>query len=177
MKAKLNVRSMVQASFFAALSIILTRLVSIMVTPTLRLGLGELPLIMSGILFGPIIGAATGFVADMIGFMINPQGVFHLGFTISSILWGMIPGLISINLMNKKDFIRSISLPKVLIIVAISRIIIAVGLNTYWLSQLFGKAYIVLFFERVIFSAIQIPIESYIITKIIEYIQPVLNFE
>ncbi len=89
---------LVKAALLATLSIIFTRVFSFMIPlaglPALRIGLGGIPIMVSGILFGPIVGAIVGVIADITGFMINPMGgSFFIGFTISAALNGFISGL------------------------------------------------------------------------------------
>ncbi|TAH63959.1 MAG: folate family ECF transporter S component [Gottschalkiaceae bacterium] len=107
-KKKIDTRSLVGASLLTAISIVLTRVFSFMIPlaglPTLRFGIGEVPLIISGILFGPLVGGLSGVIADLIGVMINLQGsAFFPGFTLSSILWGVIPGVL-FSLIRKNKF-------------------------------------------------------------------------
>lgn len=90
---------LVKASLLAGLSIIFTRVFSFMIPlaglPALRIGFGGLPIMISGILFGPLVGGVVGLVADLIGFLLNPMGgTYFPGFTISAALTGIIPGLI-----------------------------------------------------------------------------------
>ncbi|MBS4540117.1 folate family ECF transporter S component [Clostridium sp. D2Q-11] len=96
--SKINTRHLVAASLLTAISIILTRMFSLIIpiagVQALRIGFGGIPVMISGILFGPIIGALTGTVADLIGFMLNPMGgPYFPGFTLSAALSGFIPGL------------------------------------------------------------------------------------
>lgn len=97
-KKLINTRSLVGASLLTAISIVLTRAFSLILPlaglPALRIGFGEIPIIISGIIYGPLWGGLTGAIADLIGVMINPQGAFFPGFTLSSILWGVIPGIL-----------------------------------------------------------------------------------
>ena len=86
-------------ALFAAISIIATRFLSFMIPlggfPSLSIGIGGIPIMLSGILFGPVSGAIVGGVSDIIGFLINDRGgIYHVGFTINSILTGLIPGLV-----------------------------------------------------------------------------------
>ncbi len=90
---------LVKAGFLATVSIVLTRFFSIMMLlgglPALRVGFGNIPLIISGMMFGPLVGGLTGIVADLIGYFINPMGgSFFPGFTISAALYGVIAGLL-----------------------------------------------------------------------------------
>jgi ECF transporter S component (folate family) len=98
-KRHLSTRAVVTAGLLTGISIVLTRAFSVMVPlaglPALRIGFGDIPIIISGILLGPMVGALTGTVTDLVGFMINPMGgAFFPGFTLSAALRGAIPGLI-----------------------------------------------------------------------------------
>lgn len=103
----LSTKVLVGASLLTGISIILTRVFSIMIPlaglPALRFGFGAVPIIISGIIYGPIAGGLTGIVADLLGVMLNPQGgAFFPGFTLSAALRGVIPGLIYMILRSKK---------------------------------------------------------------------------
>lgn len=98
-KKGFNTRALVACGLLAAISIVLTRVFSYMIPlaglPALRIGFGDIPVIISGILFGPIAGGLTGGVSDILGFILNPMGGPYIpGFTISAVLRGLIPGVI-----------------------------------------------------------------------------------
>ncbi len=173
---RMNTKTMTQAAFLVALSIALTRFASIMVLPTLRIGFGEVPLIMSGMLFGPIVGGITGAAADLIGIMINPQGPPHFGFTLSSMLWGIIPGLYVMYFKSKGEKENIFSPLRVVTIVGTCYLVISLGLNTYWLSQLYNKGVIAMLPSRTISALINIPIQSTIITYLIKYLKNIVAF-
>jgi len=108
-KFQLKTADLVKAGLLAAISIVLTRFLSLMVPlgglPALRVGFGPIPIILSGMLFGPVVGALTGVVADVIGFMINPTGgIFFPGFTFSAALNGIISGVLfhQLKIQNSK---------------------------------------------------------------------------
>ncbi len=106
-KKIIDTRALVGASLLTAISIVLTRVFSFILPlaglPALRIGFGEIPIIISGIIYGPLLGGITGALADLIGVMVNPQGAFFPGFTLSSILWGAIPGVLY-SLIKKNKF-------------------------------------------------------------------------
>jgi ECF transporter S component (folate family) len=100
------VRKITLAALLVAISIVLTRFFGIVIPlggfPSLSLDLGSVPIVLSGIVLGPIFGGIVGFSSDLVGFNINPRGgIFHFGFMLNAILTGVIPGLIFIFLKNK----------------------------------------------------------------------------
>jgi len=90
-----SVERIVLPGLFIAMSITFTRLFSLRVmlfgTDYIRLGFGGLPIIIGGIIFGPVYGFIIGASADILGYLIAPVGCFHIGFTISSGLTGLLP--------------------------------------------------------------------------------------
>lgn len=53
-----------------------------------------IPCFIAGIMLGPISGFAVGFLGDLLGFLIAPQGPYMPMIAISSGLFGFIPGMI-----------------------------------------------------------------------------------
>lgn len=99
-------RIVVNCGLFIALSVVLKILFEVYIPlggfPTLRLNLTAVPIMLSGIVLGPIPGLAVGFIADILAFIIRPSGPYFIGFSISSALTGLIPGLLFL-LLRKKD--------------------------------------------------------------------------
>lgn len=176
-RRRMNTKTLVQASILVAISIVLTRVGSIMILPTLRLGFGETPLMMSGFLFGPIIGGLSGLVADLVGFVINPQGPYHPGFTLSSIMWGVIAGLFTKYFRSGKETKEIFTPLRITITVAVAMVVISLGLNTLWLSKLYGKGFIAMIPGRILTFLVSTPIQSYIITTLMKYIRPITELK
>lgn len=175
-KSFMDTRTMVKAGFLTAISIVLTRFMYFFVPlagglPALRISFGEVPLIMSGLLFGPIVGGISGIAADLIGILINSQGAFHPGFTLSSMLWGAIPGLFLYLFKFNNTYEKIYSYKNVLIAVFTCYIIISLGLNTLWLSSMFGKGFFVLLPGRIIGAIANIPIQTIIISNLLKYLK------
>src|SRR6056297_2893260 len=106
----LSTKSLVTISLLTSISIILARVMGLLIPiagfPALKINFSAVPIILSGIMFGPVAGFMTGGVADVIGYLINPQGgAFFPGFTLSTALTGMIPGLIY-KLIKTKDILK-----------------------------------------------------------------------
>ncbi len=148
---RLSTKSLVLAAIFVAMNIILSRLGAIMLfNGSVRFSFGNIPLILSGLVLGPGAGAMTGGIADLLGFFINSHGgAFHPGFTLSSVLTGTIPGIVMFLSPTKKSSLLNVAVSNISILIIVSLL-----LNTYWLSQLQGNAYLVLLPARAATSII-----------------------
>ena len=97
---KKSVQAIVFTGLMVALGIVLSQIVSISLpnasSPIIKFGIGYLPIIIISILYGPVYGVLAAISQDLIGFFMigaaNGQ-IFHLGFTLNAILYGLIPGL------------------------------------------------------------------------------------
>jgi riboflavin transporter len=115
------VRKITLAALLVAISIVLTRFFGIVIPlggfPSLSLDLGSVPIVLSGIVLGPIFGGIVGFSSDLVGFNINPRGgIFHFGFMLNAILTGVIPGLIFMFFKNKNLKFTKIAIISILYI-------------------------------------------------------------
>ncbi|MEG2199856.1 MAG: folate family ECF transporter S component, partial [Anaerovorax sp.] len=93
MSSKLKTTKITVIAFLMALEIILTRFLSLFM-PFLRLGLGFLPVAITGILYGPLWAGASYAIGDILGMLIYPTGPYFPGFTLTTFLTGVTYGLI-----------------------------------------------------------------------------------
>lgn len=175
-KRFMDTKTMVKAGFLTAISIVLTRFIYFYVPlvggiPALRISFGEAPIMMSGFLFGPVVGGVTGIAADIIGVLINSQGAFHPGFTLSSMLWGMIPGILLYFFKNNKTYDSIYSFKNVLAVVFTCYIVVSLGLNTLWLSSMYGKGFFILLPGRILGAIFNIPVQTIIIKTLLKYLK------
>lgn len=91
-------RLIVNCGLLVALSVILKLLFEVYIPlggfPSLRINLTAIPIILTGILFGPGAGFLVGAISDILCFAIKPGGPFFPGFTLVSALTGFLPGLL-----------------------------------------------------------------------------------
>jgi len=153
--------------FLIALSIILTRVASLRVAiggvEGIRIGLGKLPIILGGVIFGPLAGGLIGAFSDLLGYFINPIGVYMPHFTLTSALTGIIPAAILI-LMRKDE-------PNILdlgIAITAGQVITSIILIPYFLNILFGLPWKILIPPRIVSEPIQIFIYIYTINIILK---------
>lgn len=163
---KLNIRVIPVLAMLVAVSIILTRTMAVMVpvagAMTLRLSFGEIPIIIAGIIFGPLAGFMSGIAADLLGYMINTFGGAYIpGLTLSAGLTGLIPGLLLRNVSKELTFWR------ILGAIAISEVIVSICLNTFWLSLAMGVPFVALLPARILARLILIVIYTLVIHTVV----------
>ncbi|KAJ51172.1 ECF transporter S component (folate family) [Clostridium tetanomorphum] len=149
-----NTRKMIFVSLLVALQVLLTRFLGIE-TPIVRVSFGFLPLALSGILFGPLVGGICGALADIIGMLVFPKGAYFPGFTVSTALSGVVYGFF----LYKKPK----NLFNILIAAIIITLFINLGLNTLWLSMITGKGVYAIIIPRIVKNLIELPIRVTII--------------
>lgn len=127
-------RVLVTLALLVAINIILTRLFVVYLTDFARLDLGNVPILLSGFLFGPLAGALTGGVADVLGAIISGRG-WYPPLTVGPLLMGLIPGLLQF------WFRKAPTLLRMAMIVILAEVTASVLWKTYWLSTLYGISY------------------------------------
>ena len=70
-----------------------------------RFSIEAIPIVIAGLLFGPIAGGAVGFVADLVGCLFSGYGYNPL-FCVPPILYGVLAGLLRFLLFKKSDLLR-----------------------------------------------------------------------
>ncbi|MGI6778682.1 MAG: folate family ECF transporter S component [Acetivibrionales bacterium] len=154
-------RNLVFLGLLIAMEITFTRFFAFQ-TLTIRIGFGFIPLSLTSMFFGPIIGGIASMLSDIVGMIIAPRGAYFPGFTLSALLTGVIYGL----MLYKK--------PKTIFRVALSVLIITLfidlGLNTLWIYMTTGRAAVVLLMERALKSAVLFPVQVIMITAVWNYV-------
>ena len=154
MDNKFDVKKLIQISLLIAIEVILTRFCSIQ-TPIVRIGFGFLPIAIIGMMYGPLSAGVAYAIGDLLGVALFPTGSFFPGFTITAFLTGIVYGVF---LYNKPK-----TWPRIIAAVLIVCLVINLGLDTYWLFILTGKAYMALLPTRIMKSIIMIPVQTFMI--------------
>ena len=100
-----STRTLVSCALLAALTVILARLIIPMPNAFTRFSIEAIPIVIAGLLFGPIAGGAVGFVADLVGCLFSGYGYNPL-FCVPPILYGVLAGLLRFLLFKKSDLLR-----------------------------------------------------------------------
>lgn len=155
-------------SFLTALSIVLTRLLSLHIAiggvEGIRIGFGGLPIIFTGILFGPLAGGIVGAISDILGYIINPMGAYMPHFTLTSFLTGFIPGLIIYYVFKRKRNYWTLFLA-----IAVGQTISSVILVPIFLQSLFEIPLKATFLPKLVGQMIHIPVYAYLVRLLLTY--------
>ena len=102
-----NIRVLTTASLLAAMSVV----IGIFCKSFLNFGDGlfritfeNMPIILSGILYGPVVDAVVGLVSDLTSYLLSPQTYpLNLVVTVGACVIGLVSGLVSKYLLKKTD--------------------------------------------------------------------------
>ncbi|MCB7317345.1 folate family ECF transporter S component [Lacrimispora sp. 210928-DFI.3.58] len=157
-----QVRTVTVCAMLGALAIVLGSF-SIQVTETIRVGFSGIPNEMVHYLFGPVVGSLFAGALDILKYMLKPVGAFFPGLTLVTMLAGVIYG----SIFYKKP----ITLARVLAAHFIVSLVCNVILNTWCLSILYGKGFLILLPPRIMKNLIMWPIDSLIFFNIAKLLE------
>lgn len=95
--------------------------------PSLKVGFGQLPIMVLGIVFNPAYAFFVGIVKDVVGLIVAPSGTPYLGFTLNTVLVGVIPALCYHGLHKQE----AKSLKKIVI----AALLILLGLSAFFIVR------------------------------------------
>ncbi len=156
-----EVRTLATAAMLLAIAVVLG-FYTVQLTESLKVGFSYLPNELAGMMFGPVVGSIVGGTADILKFIVNPTGPYFPGFTISGICGGLIYGCV----LYKKP----LQLWRIILANGLVTLLVNLGLNTYWVSLLYGNAYMVLLPARMMKQLLMLPIEVvifYFVAKVL----------
>lgn len=156
-----KIKKIVLSSILLSILIVLARFVSIK-TPFIRISFGFIPLMLSAIWLGPKWSTLIGGLGDLIGATLFPSGEFFFGYTLSSILSGLIYGLI---LFKKEEDSYTDKQFLIRLIFATSIVLVFVFglLNSLWIYITSKEAVTIILSTRIIKQLIMLPIQIGII--------------
>jgi ECF transporter S component (folate family) len=151
-----SVKNMVRIAVLVAIAIVLKSFLSIE-TQIFRVTFYDIPLMILGLVAGPIGALAGGFIVDWLHVMYSPFAFSFNLFTVSSMMWGFIPGLFL--------FRKQISLRTLIIVVVITSIV-AFSLNTIQLYIWYGSGIYAALPMRIAVLVIKLPIQVSLVRAI-----------
>lgn len=146
---------LVYLALLTALEVVLSRFLSIS-TPINKIGFAFIPLALSGMLYGPLAGAAVGAVSDLLGAFLFPTGPFFPGFTLTTTLKGVVYGLC----LRRET---AGAWKPILLAVSFNAVVFSLGLNTLWIHLLYHSDLSLLLMSRTAQELFLIPIQTVIL--------------
>ncbi|MBO5415617.1 MAG: folate family ECF transporter S component [Clostridia bacterium] len=149
-----NLKALACAALFASLSIVCGKYLAIPMGQILRFSFENLPIILSGVLFGPILGAITGILADLVGCLLVGYAINPI-VTLGAATIGIVSGLVA-TAMKKSPLGARLSLS-----VAFAHISGSVIIKTFGLAKWYDLPLYELMLWRLL---------NYLVVGILEYI-------
>lgn len=123
--------------------------------------------VLESAMFGPAVALISGFVTDIVGFILFPSGTFFIGYTISEVLGHFIYALFLYN--------RNITIFKIFISKLTVNLFVNVTLGSLWSAMLYSKGYMYYLTKSLIKNITLLPIEVILLGLAFNYLIPVLN--
>ncbi|MBB5182484.1 folate family ECF transporter S component [Catenisphaera adipataccumulans] len=129
-------------------------------TQLIEIRFGSLPIAIAGAFYGTGIGALVGALTDIGAFLVKPTGPYFPGFTISGLVSGFIFG--------KFFYGKEITVQRIVLAEIVHTLIVGIGLNSIWLSMLYGNAFMVVLAARLLKEIVMIPVNSLIVMVVLK---------
>lgn len=162
-----NVKVLTTAAMLGALSVV----IGIFCKNFLNFGNGlfrvtfeNFPIILSGILFGPAVGAAVGIVSDMVSYFLSTQS-FAISpiVTLGAALVGAVSGIVSNYIIKKRGTLR------VVISTLAAHVVGSLIVKTFGIYTYYSMSYGMLLLYRIPTYAAIIAIESFFLCLIFRH--------
>ncbi|MDD6806829.1 MAG: folate family ECF transporter S component [Oscillospiraceae bacterium] len=135
-----SINEIAATGFLVALEVVLNRFASINLW-NLKIGLAFIPIMVAGMLLGPVKAGVVGVVSDLIGAILFPSGAFFPGFTLSAFIRGFLYGAC---LYKNQKIINLI------IASFINQFGISLFITSFWLHILYASPYWPLVYSRLV---------------------------
>ncbi|ARU92304.1 hypothetical protein SCLARK_001870 [Spiroplasma clarkii] len=133
---KITIRHITVISLFAAVSVILTNLISysIPIFGNIRLALGDWIIFLLGMIFGPLCGVISAISIDAMGNFIPNAFGFHAGYMLNKVILGFFGALVFFSNSKNRVFL------KILVLYALPFTFQSLLFNQIWMMSYVGNA-------------------------------------
>lgn len=151
LRALSRTRTITTVGLLLAIQMVLSSYGVIELTDSMKVSLAHLALAPTAILFGPVAAGLQGGLSDLLGFLFKPTGPYFPGFTLSAALLGVVYGML---LYKTKQTTWQIIAARLLVCFVIN-----IGLNTLFLTMLYGPSRLATLPLRIVKNLMQLPID------------------
>ena len=131
MSNRMTTRTLVTLALLSAIEVALARFIVPMPNPTMRFSIEAVPIIVAGLLFGPLAGGCVGLVGDAVGCLFSGYG-YNPIFALPPVLIGVCAGLMRCLVLKKPGYLSI--LLSFLPAVVLGRVL----WQSYWLAFFYG---------------------------------------
>ena len=160
-------RTLTTTGILLAVQIVLGSYGTIEVTDSLKISLSHLAVAPTAVFFGPVVAAMQGALSDIVGYIIKPTGPYFPGFTLATLLLGLIYG---IALYTTKH-----TLPRIIIARVAVMVLVNLLLNTVCLVMLYGPSRLATFPVRAIKNLVQLPFDCILLYSVCNIVKRLPN--
>lgn len=151
LRALSRTRTITTVGLLLAIQMVLASYGVIELSDSMKVSLAHLALAPTAILFGPVAAGLQGGLSDLLGFLLKPTGPYFPGFTLSAALLGVVYGML---LYKTKQTTWQIIAARLLVCFVIN-----IGLNTLFLTMLYGPSRLATLPLRIVKNLMQLPID------------------
>ena len=166
-RALQKTRTLTTAGLLLDIQIVLGSYGTIEVTDSLKISLAHLAIAPTAAFFGPVVASMQGALSDIIGYLLKPTGPYFPGFTLATLLLGLIYG---VSLYKTKH-----TLPRIIATRVIVMILVNLLLNTVCLVILYGPSRLATLPVRVFKNLIQLPVDCILLYSMCKLIRRLPN--
>lgn len=145
-----DVRYLALMAAFIAMKIMLSS-AYIPLSESLHIGISFTVVCIEASIIGPVSGMVSGFITDLLSFMIFPNGPFFPGYTLTAMLGELVYALF---LYNRPITILRIAGAKV-----VNNYVVNVLIGCLWSNMIYGKGYIYYFMKSIVKNTLMLPVE------------------
>lgn len=153
-----SIRCLTVTAMLIALDLVLKFTVSIQLTNDLKISFAFIALASIGMLYGPTVACAAGFITDILGFIIKPTGAFDIRYTLVEALGALLYGLLLYNASKDKWMLPRIVVAKTTVVIVCNLI-----LTTLVSASYYGKGFFALLPARAIKNLAQLPLDIFLL--------------
>lgn len=123
---------------------------------------------MGAMIYGPVMALLTGFVVDILGFILFPSPYgFFFGYTLTAMAGSFIYALF---FYRSKVTVWRIALAKLSV-----NVLVNVGLGALWSSMLYAKGYLYYLARSIAKNIVCLPLEIIVLTLFLQVMLPILQ--
>ena len=144
-----TVKKITVIGMLLAIQVVLGRFVAISL-PTVKISFTFLPIVITAMLYGPLWGGAAAVMGDFLIAVLGPYG-YYPPMAITALLTGIMYGLFL--------YRKPANTLRVSACIILQSILLSILLQTYWLTLLTGKGFLLLLPTRILQNLVTAPVQ------------------